>query len=114
MFPKGLEKNAYYSGCAHCFDSSRLSLEKPKVHRQVLYLRNESELHEFLGLNLPGARISQGLRDSFSLQARLGSLRSAYECIKAFPETDFFLLFIKQGQPRNRKAAAPTKTLERC
>jgi non-heme chloroperoxidase len=55
----------------------------------------------FCGFNLPDAGVSQGVRDSFSLQSMLNSMPSAYECIKAFPETSFFLLIIKEGQPRN-------------
>jgi len=43
----------------------------------------------FYGANRPGAKVSQGLRDSFWLQAMLCGLQAAYECIKAFSETDF-------------------------
>jgi len=43
----------------------------------------------FYGANRPGAKVSQGLRDSFVSQAMQGSLPAIYECIKAFSETDF-------------------------
>jgi len=43
----------------------------------------------FYGFNRPGAPISQGLRDAFWLQSMQVSLKSAYDCIKAFSETDF-------------------------
>ena len=42
----------------------------------------------FYGFNRPGAKISQGLRDSFWLQGMLCGYPAAYECIKAFSETD--------------------------
>jgi non-heme chloroperoxidase len=43
----------------------------------------------FYGANRPGAQVSQGLRDSFLLQGMLCGLKPAYDCIKAFSETDF-------------------------
>ena len=43
----------------------------------------------FYGFNRPGAKVSQGLRDSFWLQAMLGGHNAIYDCIKAFSETDF-------------------------
>ncbi len=43
----------------------------------------------FYGANRPGARVSQGLRDSFWLQGMLCGHKAAYDCIKAFSETDF-------------------------
>jgi non-heme chloroperoxidase len=42
----------------------------------------------FYGFNRPGAKISQGLRDSFWLQGMLAGHKAAYDCIKAFSETD--------------------------
>jgi len=42
----------------------------------------------FYGANRPGAQVSQGLRDSFWLQGMLCGFPAAYECIKAFSETD--------------------------
>jgi non-heme chloroperoxidase len=37
----------------------------------------------------PGAKVSQGLLDQFWLWSMQGSVKSIYECIKAFSETDF-------------------------
>ena len=42
----------------------------------------------FYGANRPGAQVSQGLRDSFWLQGMQCGLKAAYDCIKAFSETD--------------------------
>src|SRR5205823_14533413 len=35
-----------------------------------------------------GAKVSQGLRDSFWMQGMLAGHKAAYDCIKAFSETD--------------------------
>jgi non-heme chloroperoxidase len=43
----------------------------------------------FYGYNKPGAKVSQGVRDSFWLQGMQASIKGAYDCIKAFSETDF-------------------------
>jgi non-heme chloroperoxidase len=43
----------------------------------------------FYGANRPGAMVSQGLRDFFWLQGMMCGFPAAYECIKAFSETDF-------------------------
>ena len=43
----------------------------------------------FYGGNRPGAKVSQGLRDSFWLQGMLAGHKAVYDCIKAFSETDF-------------------------
>ena len=43
----------------------------------------------FYGANRPNAKVSQGLRDSFWLQGMLCGIKAAYDCIKAFSETDF-------------------------
>lgn len=42
----------------------------------------------FYGFNRPGARISEGLRDSFWLQGMLAGHKAVFDCIKAFSETD--------------------------
>jgi non-heme chloroperoxidase len=44
---------------------------------------------QFYGFNRPGAQVSEGLRDSFWLQGMQCGLKGAYDCIKAFSETDF-------------------------
>ncbi|HZU32508.1 MAG TPA: alpha/beta hydrolase [Candidatus Angelobacter sp.] len=43
----------------------------------------------FYGANRPGAKVSQGLRDSFWLQGMLAGHKAVVDCIKAFSETDF-------------------------
>jgi len=43
----------------------------------------------FYGYNRPGAKISEGVRESFWLQGMLAGFPAAYDCIKAFSETDF-------------------------
>lgn len=43
----------------------------------------------FFGANREGARVSQGVRDSFWRQGMLSGHKNAYECIAAFSETDF-------------------------
>src|SRR5665213_676625 len=43
----------------------------------------------FYGANRPGSTVSQGLRDSFWAQGMQCGYLAAYECIKAFSETDF-------------------------
>jgi non-heme chloroperoxidase len=43
----------------------------------------------FYGANRPGAKVSQGLRDSFWMQGMLAGFKAAYDCIKVFSETDF-------------------------
>jgi non-heme chloroperoxidase len=42
----------------------------------------------FFGYNRPGAKVSEGVRDSFWLQSMLAGFPAAYFCIKAFSETD--------------------------
>ncbi|MDR3435582.1 alpha/beta hydrolase [Telmatospirillum sp.] len=43
----------------------------------------------FYGANRPGAKVSEGLRETFWLQGMMGSIKAHYDCIKAFSETDF-------------------------
>jgi len=42
----------------------------------------------FYGANRPGAKVSQGLRDWFWLQGMQAGFKNAFDCIKAFSETD--------------------------
>ncbi len=42
----------------------------------------------FYGANRPGAKVSEGLRNSFWLQGMMAGFPAAYFCIKAFSETD--------------------------
>jgi non-heme chloroperoxidase len=43
----------------------------------------------FYGANRPGAKVSQGILDQFWLWSMQSGQKNAYECIKAFSETDF-------------------------
>jgi len=43
----------------------------------------------FYGYNRPGAKPSQGVRDSFWMQGMMGGFKGILDCIKAFSETDF-------------------------
>ena len=43
----------------------------------------------FFGFNRPGAKVSQGLINSWLMQGLLAGHKNAYDCIKAFSETDF-------------------------
>jgi non-heme chloroperoxidase len=42
----------------------------------------------FFGYNRPGAKVSEGVRNSFWLQSMMAGFPAAYLCIKAFSETD--------------------------
>lgn len=42
----------------------------------------------FFGFNRPGAKVSQGMIDSFWLQGMQSGHKNAYDCIRAFSETD--------------------------
>ena len=53
----------------------------------------------FYGFNRPGAKVSQGLRDSFWLQGMVAGHKAAFDCIKAFSETDFTEDLKKFGVP---------------
>lgn len=42
----------------------------------------------FYGYNRPGAKISEGVRESFVAQGMQGGIKALYDCVKAFSETD--------------------------
>ena len=42
----------------------------------------------FYGANRPGSTVSQGTRDAFWLMSMQAGLKPAYDCVKAFSETD--------------------------
>ena len=58
-------------------------------------LANRAQLYKdfaggpFFGFNRPGAQVSQGMIDWFWLQGMMAGHHNAYDCIKAFSETDF-------------------------
>lgn len=66
---------------------SYLTVGKENGHEIKLYFKDLSA--PFYGANRPNSKVSQGLRDSFWLQGMLCGLNAAYDCIKAFSETDF-------------------------
>ena len=62
------------------------------MRRSVLADRNQfwkGFCIPFYSIDKQGAKISEGLRESFWLQCSMAGLPAAYECIKAFSETDF-------------------------
>lgn len=73
--PEGLPMEA--------FDGLRASLAKDpsQFYRDLAIL--------FYGTNRAGAKVSQGTLDQFWLWSMQASLKSVYECIEAFSETDF-------------------------
>ncbi|MGC5222951.1 alpha/beta fold hydrolase [Micromonospora sp. DT81.3] len=57
-------------------------------------LKDRSQFYQdlsvpFFGANREGANVSQGARDDFWRQGMLVNLAAAYDCVKAFSETDF-------------------------
>ena len=57
-------------------------------------LRDRSQLFRdlslpFYGYNRPGAKVFEGVRQSFWLQGMFAGMPASYFCIKAFSETDF-------------------------
>ena len=61
---------------------------------QAQLAANRSEFYRalpsgpFYGYNRPGAKISEGVRNSFWLQGMMAGFPASYFCIKAFSETD--------------------------
>src|SRR5260370_21603437 len=44
---------------------------------------------QFYGYNRPGSKVSEGIREHWWSQGMMGGVKSHYDCIKAFSETDF-------------------------
>ena len=65
------------------FDNIRAAVKADRSQ----FFKDLSE--SFYGANRPGSKVSQGLRDSFWMQGMEASLKSVYDCIQAFSETDF-------------------------
>ncbi len=71
-----------------------LPIEKFDEIRQGA-LADRSQLYKdiasgpFFGANRPGAKVSQGMMDSFWLQGMQAGHKNTFDCIKAFSETDF-------------------------
>jgi non-heme chloroperoxidase len=66
------------------FDGLRAALA---ANRAQFYLDFASG--PFYGFNRPGAKVSEGLIRNWWRQGMMGSIKSQYECIRAFSETDF-------------------------
>jgi non-heme chloroperoxidase len=64
------------------FDQLRAGLAKDRSQ----FYRDLSE--PFYGANRPGSQVSQGVRDAFWMWSMQVNFKSAYDCIKAFSETD--------------------------
>ncbi len=71
-----------------------LPIEKFDAIRQAS-LADRSQLYRdlasgpFFGANRPGAKVSQGMIDTFWHQGVMAGHKNSYDCIKAFSETDF-------------------------
>jgi non-heme chloroperoxidase len=65
------------------FDEIRANIQKDRSQ----FFKDLSA--PFYGANRQNAKVSQGLRDSFWLQGMLCGFCGAFECVKAFSETDF-------------------------
>ncbi len=64
------------------FDAIRTGLlhDRPQFYRELSA--------SFYGANRPGSNVSQGVRDAFWAWSMQAGLRGAYECVRAFSETD--------------------------
>jgi non-heme chloroperoxidase len=62
---------------------------------RAAHLADRSQLYKdlasgpFFGFNRPGAKVSQGMIDSFWMQGMLAGAKNTYDCFKAFSETAF-------------------------
>lgn len=73
--PEGLPKEV--------FDGIRNGIEEDRSQ----FYKTLSD--SFYGFNRLGAATSQGIRDAFWLMSMQVGLKAAYDCVKAFSETDF-------------------------
>jgi non-heme chloroperoxidase len=67
----------------------------------------------FYGFNRPGAKVSEGVRESFWRQGMMAGFPASYDCIKAFSETDLTEDLKRidvpwPTPPRSRTGSAPT------
>jgi non-heme chloroperoxidase len=62
---------------------------------QAASIANRAQLYKdfaagpFYGFNRPGAKVSQGMIDTFWMQGMMAGQKNTYDCIKAFSQTDF-------------------------
>jgi hypothetical protein len=66
---------------ARAFDDLRAAIQKDRSQ----FWKDLSM--PFYGYNRPGAKVSEGVRDSFWLQGMMAGFPASYFCIKAFSET---------------------------
>ena len=53
----------------------------------------------FYGFNRDGAKVNEGLRDSFWLQGLQGGIKGQYDCIREFSEVDYTHYLKRIGRP---------------
>jgi pimeloyl-ACP methyl ester carboxylesterase len=91
MFPAS---NSYRC-IAHDRRSHSRSSQPWRGNDMDAYASDRSQLYKdlasgpFFGANRPGAKISQGMIDSFWLQGMQAGHKNTFDCIKAFSERDF-------------------------
>jgi non-heme chloroperoxidase len=62
---------------------------------QATSIANRAQLYKdfaagpFYGFNRPGAKVSEGMIDTFWMQGMMAGHKNLYDCIKAFSQTDF-------------------------
>ncbi len=83
--PPGLLKTAANPGgmAIEIFDGLRGAIAADRANFWKVFCES------FYGYNRPGAKASDGVRDSFWLQSTMAGFPASYLCIKAFSETDF-------------------------
>lgn len=75
-YPGGLPMDVFDGfRCAYLADRAQFFLDVPSG--------------PFFGFNRPGAKVSQGMIQSWWRQGMMTGHKNAYDCIKAFSETDF-------------------------
>ena len=77
----GLTRPTFSARVPHCAPEKYWKDPSSKEKRDALSL-------PFYGYNRPGAKISEGVRESFWLQSMMVGFPASYFCIKAFCETD--------------------------
>jgi non-heme chloroperoxidase len=73
------------------FDQLRAAVRTDRSH-----FWNDLSL-PFYGYNRPGAKVSEGVRESFWLQGMMAGFPAAFFCIKAFDESRFKARRAKHG-----------------
>lgn len=82
--PIMLKTEAYPGGLPiEVFDGIRAGVSSDRSQ----FYKDLSE--SFFGANRPGSKVSPGLREAFWLWSMQVGLKGAFDCIKAFSETDF-------------------------